>query len=151
MSEQHDGDESLDEAPTPHDDQHDQHEHRVQDAIGAVREAAIQAEFDTGVREETIAEARSSITRRLARMTAGFIVVIVGIIMMPLPGPGLVIVAAGLAILARDFAWAERTLANVERRIPKNAAGKIPRATWIFMGVAATLSIAGSIWWNFFR
>ena len=64
-------------------------------------------------------------------MTGGFVVVIVGIILMPLPGPGLVIVAAGLAILSKDFAWAERTLANVNRRIPRDAHGRIPRRAWV--------------------
>ena len=42
--------------------------------------------------------------------TAGSTVLIAGIAMLVLPGPGLVVIIAGLAILATEFAWAERRL-----------------------------------------
>lgn len=38
----------------------------------------------------------------------GFTVVVVGIILLPLPGPGWVIIFAGFAILATEFEFAER-------------------------------------------
>jgi uncharacterized protein (TIGR02611 family) len=38
----------------------------------------------------------------------GFTVVIVGIILLPLPGPGWLIIFAGFAILASEFEFAER-------------------------------------------
>lgn len=40
----------------------------------------------------------------------GGIVLLVGIICIPYPGPGWLIVFAGLAILAREFTWAQRIL-----------------------------------------
>jgi uncharacterized protein (TIGR02611 family) len=40
----------------------------------------------------------------------GGIVLLVGIIAIPYPGPGWLIVFAGLAILATEFTWAERLL-----------------------------------------
>lgn len=113
-----------------------------------IRDAAIQAEFDTGVREDTVEEAKAHIIVRLARMTAGTIVVIIGIIAIPLPGPGWVIVAAGLSILAIDVAWAERLLRYVRRRIPGLPDdGKIPRSAIVIGGVMMLASIAASIWW----
>lgn len=39
-----------------------------------------------------------------------------GIAMLALPGPGLVVVALGLAILAGEFAWADRARQRVKRR-----------------------------------
>jgi uncharacterized protein (TIGR02611 family) len=42
--------------------------------------------------------------------TIGTVVVIVGIILIPFPGPGWLIVLAGLAILAAEFVWAQRLL-----------------------------------------
>jgi uncharacterized protein (TIGR02611 family) len=40
----------------------------------------------------------------------GAAIVITGIALIPLPGPGWLIVFAGLAVLATEFAWAERLL-----------------------------------------
>lgn len=42
--------------------------------------------------------------------TGGFIVLGAGIAMLVLPGPGLLVIALGLAMLALEFAWAERLL-----------------------------------------
>lgn len=36
--------------------------------------------------------------------------------MLVLPGPGILVVVIGLAILAREFAWAERTLDKTKSR-----------------------------------
>jgi uncharacterized protein (TIGR02611 family) len=49
----------------------------------------------------------------------GGTVLLVGIALLVLPGPGLPIVAAGLAILASEFVWARRAL-----RSAKDAAAK---------------------------
>jgi uncharacterized protein (TIGR02611 family) len=40
----------------------------------------------------------------------GFAIIVAGIVLIPLPGPGWLIVFAGLALLATEFAWAERLL-----------------------------------------
>jgi uncharacterized protein (TIGR02611 family) len=47
----------------------------------------------------------------------GAAVVIVGIILIPFPGPGWLIVLAGLAILAIEFVWAQRLLAYTRARL----------------------------------
>jgi uncharacterized protein (TIGR02611 family) len=54
---------------------------------------------------------------RVAAAIGGFLIVVVGIIMIPLPGPGLLVVAAGLAVLALEFAWAEHLLERTVDRI----------------------------------
>lgn len=38
----------------------------------------------------------------------GIVVIIIGIILVPLPGPGWGIIFVGLAILSSEFIWAER-------------------------------------------
>ena len=51
--------------------------------------------------------------RRVQKFTTGIAggsVLIVGIIAIPYPGPGWLIVFAGLAILSREFEWAGRLL-----------------------------------------
>ncbi len=114
-------------------------------------EAAIEAEFETGVREDTVEQAKRHILFRLARMTLGFLVLIVGIIAIPAPGPGWLIVALGLGILAQDFVWAERALNIVRKRLPQTDDGKIPKSTWIGVAVATVIATGASIWWGFFR
>lgn len=48
--------------------------------------------------------------KRIAIGISGGIVTIIGIIAIPYPGPGWLIVFAGLAILATEFDWARRLL-----------------------------------------
>ena len=45
---------------------------------------------------------------RLARIIGGFSLIVAGILMLALPGPGILTIIAGLALLARDMAWAQR-------------------------------------------
>ena len=46
--------------------------------------------------------------------SAGGIVLLLGIFMIVLPGPAIVFIPAGLAILATEFAWAKRWLEKVK-------------------------------------
>lgn len=45
---------------------------------------------------------------RIGRIGAGFGLIIAGIFMLALPGPGIVTILGGLALLSRDLAWAGR-------------------------------------------
>ncbi|MEO8889738.1 MAG: TIGR02611 family protein [Jatrophihabitantaceae bacterium] len=47
---------------------------------------------------------------RIAVTLAGAAVIVVGIVLLPLPGPGWLIIFAGLGILASEYAWARRLL-----------------------------------------
>ena len=49
-------------------------------------------------------------TRRLLVLLVGFAVVGAGIAMLVLPGPGMLVIMVGLAVLGTEFAWAERAL-----------------------------------------
>ncbi len=114
-------------------------------------EAAIEAEFETGFREETREAARRGVVTRLLRMTAGTLVTILGVIMMPLPGPGLLIVAIGLGILSRDVAWADRLLQIVRKRLPSDSDGRLPRSSIVTMVVMALAGITFSVWFTLVR
>lgn len=48
--------------------------------------------------------------RRAVIGTVGFTLLIIGIIAIPYPGPGWLIVFTALAILSTEFAWAQRLL-----------------------------------------
>ncbi len=117
-----------------------------------IEDAAIRAEFETGEREETVEEAKAHALVRAGRMTLGFLTVIVGIIALPLPGPGWLIIAGGLTILAKDVAWADRALRYIRRRIPGIPEdGKIPRSQKITIAVITLAAVSVSLWWSFGR
>ncbi len=47
--------------------------------------------------------------------TVGTTLIVVGVILLVLPGPGLVLIALGVAVLASEFAWAERILRRMKQ------------------------------------
>jgi membrane protein implicated in regulation of membrane protease activity len=55
-------------------------------------------------------------TKRVARITSGIVLLIVGAILaIPgVPGPGLLVMFAGLSILAVDFVWAHRLKTKIK-------------------------------------
>lgn len=65
---------------------------------------------------EDAAKSRSNLLKRVAIGIAGGVVLIAGILMIPYPGPGWLVVFAGLAILATEFAWAHRVLHFARKR-----------------------------------
>ena len=46
--------------------------------------------------------------RRITRISTGIALLFAGTAMLVLPGPGLLAMAGGLALLRRDMPWAER-------------------------------------------
>lgn len=106
--------------------------HPFREARETIEAAASEAELRTGRREATEEEVRASIIRRVVRAFAGFVVIGIGIVLLPLPGPGWLVIVAGLAML--PFAWAERTIRAIRRRIPGiPEEGRIPLSTWLIM------------------
>lgn len=57
------------------------------------------------------------VTSVVATLVIGTILIVAGLVMLVTPGPGLLAIAAGLAVLAREFRWARRLLARVRARI----------------------------------
>ena len=58
-----------------------------------------------------------SATTKLVVTLVGSAVLTAGLIMMVTPGPGLVGIVAGLAILATEWDWADRWLATARRKL----------------------------------
>jgi uncharacterized protein (TIGR02611 family) len=86
---------------------------------------------------------------RIAWVTAGFIVVVAGLVMVVFPGPALVVIPIGLAMLSLEFAWAERLLdSTLERGVEaKDMAMGASRRQKI-VGIAAivcALAAAGAL------
>jgi len=114
-------------------------------------QAAIEAEFETGRQEESVAEAKRHILIRIGRMTLGVVVLVAGLLMLPLPGPGLVTIAAGLALLASDVPYARKLLERVRKRLPADAEGNVSRSVVIGGLVISVITVSFSVWLTFFR
>lgn len=124
---------------------------RGHERLDEIRRAAIEAEFETGRREETVDAARDAIHVRLARMAFGWVLLIGGVAMLALPGPGLVTIGFGLAVLSRDFVWAERTLNRIKHRLPQDDGGDVHPRLIVFSVVMFVLAIGGTFWWYVIR
>jgi|GEM_PF-3573567 len=79
----------------------------------------------------------------------GWILVPLGVIMMPAPGPGTLVLLGGIALLARRYTWAQKVLDWLEHRAIE--AAKFGVATWprILLSVLGCiwLFVLGAIWW----
>lgn len=67
--------------------------------------------------------------KRVAVLVLGLALVLGGLAMLVLPGPGILVVIAGLAVLATEFAWAEHLLdqAKLQAGKAKHKAGGMLR------------------------
>jgi len=129
---------------SPVADQHDDGDHHLRERL---TEAAIEAELETGEREPTYERARAHVAVRVGRMTVGTLVLVAGLVMLVLPGPGWLAIAAGLAVLARDVAWADRALRYVRRKVPGVPEdGRVPRSAIVTMVVVGAAFTAASLW-----
>jgi tellurite resistance protein TerC len=63
-------------------------------------------------------------TKRLIVIVIGFSTLAVGIAMIVLPGPAVVVIPIGLALLATEFIWARKLLDSVKERIARMRKGK---------------------------
>jgi uncharacterized protein (TIGR02611 family) len=62
-----------------------------------------------------------SIFKRIAVGIVGGTVTVVGVIALVAPGPGWLIIFAGLGILATEFAWAAYVLEHAKKNVSKAA------------------------------
>jgi hypothetical protein len=137
-------------AAVPHDEDDDR-DRGLHERFEAFEEAAIEAELDSGRREETVEQAKRHLLFRLARIIAGSVVCLAGLLLLVFPGPGLVVLAIGLAILAQDLPFARRLLDRVRARIPSDAEGNISKPV-LYGGLAVSLvAVSASLWWTFLR
>ena len=78
----------------------------------------------------------------------GWTLVILGLAAMILPGPGLLLLFAGLAILSQQFSWAERRVEPVKRQAFKTAEEGVATRTRIVVSVLGGLGLIalGVLW-----
>ena len=78
----------------------------------------------------------------------GGLVVAVGIVLIPFPGPGWAIVILGLAIWALEFAWAKHLLEFTKRHVRSwtHWVGRQSLAMRAVLGVLGMIFVAAIVW-----
>ncbi len=117
-----------------------------EDRLEMIIEEAIELELERGG-EETVAEAKRHIVARIGLVAGGAIVTLLGLALLALPGPGLLVIAIGLGMLATEVPFAARLLERVRERLPQDEDGKLPTNVIVMMVVVGVVATAGSIWW----
>lgn len=92
---------------------------------------------------------------RIGVLSLGGVVLVAGVVMLALPGPGWATIFIGLMILASEFAWARRSLDSVKTRArdarERAMAPEIRRRTQAVTVVVAMLLLAGMFfYWQSF-
>ena len=77
---------------------------------------------------------------RTGSLTLGWVLVLVGIPLMPLPGPGTIVLVAGVTLLSRHYTWAARVLDPLETKAVE--AARYGVATW----PRIVVSFLGGVW-----
>ena len=110
------------------------------------------ARWRDGLRERR----RAEFVYRIVVGAIGLVVLGVGILAIPYPGPGWAIVFVGLGILATEFDWARRLLAYAKERYNKvmdwfhrqHAVVQILGGVFTALIVALTLWLLGALDWS---
>ena len=103
---------------------------------------------------------RSTRTGRIAWRTVvtvlGVAIIGGGIVLLPLPGPGWLIIFAGLGLLATEYEWASRLLRFARRKVSAwtNWVAVQSRPVQLLIGVAGLIVLAAALagaWWFYSR
>ena len=77
----------------------------------------------------------------------GWILVVVGLIAIPFPGPGVLILLSGLILLSQEYAWAERRVEPVRHKAidgAKHSVATYPRI--VLSALSASAIVAVGVW-----
>jgi uncharacterized protein (TIGR02611 family) len=90
-------------------------------------------------------------TRRIYRVLVGVLgtaIILIGIVLLPAPGPGWAIIFVGLAVLASEFEWAQRLLAFAKRHVQRWTAWitRQPLVVRALVGLAILALVLGIFW-----
>jgi uncharacterized protein (TIGR02611 family) len=92
---------------------------------------------------------------RVAVAVIGLVVVVAGVILLPLPGPGWLIIFLGIGVWATEFAWARRLLRRTRMFVSRWTSWVSGLARWqqALVGAAGfaaigVLVVLGWLWWR---
>lgn len=92
------------------------------------------------IRQQIKSTPYGSLIWRIFIGVVGGLITIIGTVFLFAPGPGLLVLLAGLGILASEFAWASRAMLKT-KSIAASAADKVGMPLWMKYLLAALLTI----------
>lgn len=90
----------------------------------------------------------TAVAKRLVLEILGWVLLLAGVALIFLPGPGLLGMFAGLALLSQQYGWAEKRVEPVKLRALRGAAEGVetwPRIILSLLGVTV-LVVSGALW-----
>jgi uncharacterized protein (TIGR02611 family) len=104
-------------------------------------------------RERIRAQPHADLVYRIGIGVLGGLIVVIGLILVPFPGPGWAIVVVGLILLATEFHWARELLVHVRAKLV-DWTHWLGRQSWVVrvtlvassFALAATVSYCVLIW-----
>jgi len=99
------------------------------------------ADDDWEWRRKIRSNPHSHLIYRIIVGVVGLVIVVLGLILVPFPGPGWLIVFLGLAIWASEFEWAQHLLRHTRRTLYAWAVWLKPQPWWV-KGLVLLLTVA---------
>lgn len=96
---------------------------------------------DTSWRLRIAAHRSTDRTYRIVVGIIGGLIVSFGLMTIPLPGPGWLIVIAGLFVLASEFTWAERLLEFTKKHVSRWSDWVGRRSLWVRLLLAVATAV----------
>jgi uncharacterized protein (TIGR02611 family) len=109
---------------------------------------SVEERSSVGVLDKIRSNPTGHLALKIGIAVLGGLVVVAGIIMIPLPGPGWAVVILGLAIWAVEFAWARHALEFTKRHV-QSWTHWIGRQSWplrLLIGAVGLVFISAVIW-----
>ena len=125
--------------------------------MGATKQAAqVSVAEVRSVRARIRSSRTGRIAWRIAITVLGVAIIAAGIVLLPLPGPGWLIIFAGLGLLATEYEWAARLLRYARRMVSRwtSWVANQGRGMQILIGFAGLVLLAAvfaAAWWAYAR
>jgi uncharacterized protein (TIGR02611 family) len=118
------------------------------DAARDEPEAESEQKSDWAWRARIRANPKSRAVYRLLVAVVGTVVTLVGIVLIPAPGPGWLVVFLGLAVLASEFPWAARLLRFARREVGRWTywAARQNLLVRALLGLVSLAALVGLLW-----
>lgn len=88
------------------------------------------------------------LTYRITVALVGVAIIVIGIILLPLPGPGWLVIFGGLFVLSTEFEWAERLLEYARDKVHTWTEWVKEQSLLVraIIGLGCLLIVVGAIW-----
>lgn len=113
------------------------------DEMRSLRERVADAKW----RRRLAARRSTNHAYRVAVGIVGGLIVAVGLLTIPLPGPGWLTVIAGLVVLASEFMWAERLLEFTKKHVARWTGWVAAQPVWVrlLLALATAACVYGAV------